>query len=157
MDVLFYQVFVMKNEQTQIRLADVYKIRPDIKTKESSCEGFYILSLDSRKKRRAARRYLILSHEQYEQLIEARKRGEKKATINNLYSKIELYRILKHWNPRCVRLYQAAQFRRVFHRIRNYVMSNLFGDFVGKFLLPTPPEETFDIPRMVQACIDGRK
>lgn len=157
MKVRFYQVFVMKGAQTFIRLGDTYKIKSGYKITESECEGLYILTLNYRKRRLYAKRHLILSKIQYEQLQDAQNKGMKCVTIKHLYSNSDLNRILKYWVPTSIRLYKAAQFGRDFHVIRSYVMSNLGGEFHGKFLLPTPFEETFDIPRIIQACIDGRK
>lgn len=144
MKVKFYQVFENKGQKTVIKLNTIYKIKHPIKIIETKTEGLFIIPLNDHKRRELAKKILLVSKSQVKQLQISLCNNSKEVTITEIYKKSELKNIISYWNPSAIRLYQSTHITREFCRIAEYVLSNLGGDFFGKFILPTPTHETFN-------------
>lgn len=155
MKVIFNQVFEKKGDVTKVKIYELYRFNRPIKLLKTTSEHLFVVSPNEQKRRESARRFLIISTEQLEQLREAQRSFLKEVIITSKYTSDELNDVIRYWNPTAVRFYEAVQCSRKFRMINNHMFSNLGGKFANKFLLPTPPEETFEIPRVVQACING--
>ncbi len=152
MEVRFYQVFVTKGGRTSIKLYETYVIPQKTKFLRDKKYGFTIIILNDNEHRKSARKNLIVSPSQFEQLRRAYEEKREKVTITELYTDSELREILKNWNPCSIRLFQAAYLSRAFCEIASHLMSNLGGEFIGKFLLPTPAQEKIDIEEALTKC-----
>ena len=157
MKIIFYQVFEQKEDITRVKIYESYKFNGPIKFLETISEHLFVVSPNEQKRRECARRFLIISTEQLKQLLEAQSRNLKEVIVTSKYSNKELNDIIRYWNPTATRFHKALQRSWKFRRINNHMFSNLCGKFAGKFFLPTPPEETLNIPRIVQSCIESRK